>query len=111
MKIAANTIVSFRYTMKTDDGTFLENTMQQNGVNYLHGAKNILPFLESKLEGLECGQQKLISISPDESPELNDSFHFDIIIDHVRAATEEEIRNGRPSQESSKNNCGPGCNC
>ena len=111
MKIATNTVVSLRYSMKNDEGELLENIIDKPPIDYLHGSGNILPALEISLEGLECGQQRSISISPETHPGLNDKFHFDVIIDKVRTATEEELKLGKPLQTASKNDCGPGCCC
>jgi len=111
MKIATNTVVSLRYSMKNEQGDLLEDIMDKPPVDYLHGSGNILSALEANLEGLECGQQRSIAISSETNPDLNDSFHFDVIIDKVRAATEEEIQIGKPIQSVSKNECGPGCCC
>lgn len=109
MKVGINTVVSLRYSMKNDGGVLLEDTMDKSPIHYLHGSGSILPILESSLEGLQCGEWRFISISPETNPGLDDKFHFDIIIDKVRAATEEEIQTGKPIV--SKESCGPGCCC
>ena len=111
MKITTNTVVSLRYSMKNDNGDLLEDIMDKPPVDYLHGSGNILPALEANLEGLECGQRRVIAISAETIPDLSDSFHFDVVIDKVRAATKEEIQIGRPIESVSKNECGPGCCC
>ena len=111
MKVAANTVVSLRYSMKNEQGDLLEDIINKTPVDYLHGSGNILTALEASLEGLECGAHQSISISPETNPDLNDSFHFDVIIDKVRAATDEEIRLGKPLQIISKEGCGPDCCC
>lgn len=111
MKVATGKVVSIRYNMKNNRGDVLEDIMDKTPVDYLHGAGNMLPALEAKLEGLESGVHLSITISPETSPDLNDSFHFDIIIDNVRAATEEEIREGKPLQMVSKDCCSPDCCC
>ena len=111
MKVSADTVVSLRYIMKNKQGEILEDRMHTTAVNYLHGAENILPALEACLEGLETGQKKSISISNEISRELNDQFYFDIIIDDVRQATEEELQKRKPDQPTTGNKCEPGCSC
>ena len=111
MKVATNTVVSLRYSMKNNRGDLLDDIMDRTPVDYLHGSGNILPALEASLEGLECGEHQSISISPETNPDLHDSFHFDVIIDKVRAAKEEEILQRKPLPLLSKKGCGPDCCC
>ena len=111
MKVAADTVVSLRYIMQNKQGEILEDRMYTTAVNYLHGAENILPVFKACLEGLETGQKKSISISNEISRELNDQFYFDIIIDDVRQATEEELQKRKPDQPIAANKCEPGCCC
>ncbi|MBR5672523.1 MAG: FKBP-type peptidyl-prolyl cis-trans isomerase [Spirochaetales bacterium] len=54
MKIGKNTVVTFDYILKDEDGNVLEDTEGQ-GSSYLHGYGNLLPALEEALEGLEPG--------------------------------------------------------
>lgn len=109
MKIAANTVVSLRYIMKNESREVIEDIINTAPVKYLHGSGNILPALEACLEGLETGQHKSISISNQTSSQLNEQFHFDVVIDDVRPATEGELKKGKPIH--STNECGPECCC
>jgi len=54
------------------------------------------------LAGLKAGDKKSITI------QIPETFCFDIEIDDVRVATEDEILSGKPGKE---NGCGPGCCC
>ena len=109
MKVAANTVVSLRYVMKNTKGEVLENIIDRAPVSYLHGSGNILPALEACLEGLETGQKKSISVSNEMSSQTGEQFHFNIVIDHVRPATEEELKKEKPVEKTTANNCGPDC--
>ena len=111
MKVATNTVVSLRYSMTNERGDLLEDIMNREPVDYLHGSGNILPALEANLEGLECGAQRSISVSFETNPDRKDSFHFEVIIDKVRAATPEELLQRKPLQPFSKEDCGPDCCC
>jgi FKBP-type peptidyl-prolyl cis-trans isomerase SlyD len=104
MVIKKDTIVSLRYVMKGKNGEIIEDTMNGNGVEYLHGGGNILRSLESVLEGLAVGTQKSFTVHDEQ---LTHPLHFDVVIDGIRAATTEEIRSGK----SGKEECGPGCCC
>jgi FKBP-type peptidyl-prolyl cis-trans isomerase SlyD len=110
MKIATGTVVSIRYIMTNNQGEVLENTMDKNAVDYLQGAGKILPALEACLHGMEPGQRQKISVAAANHADLNEDFHFDIIIDAVRPASPEELSTGKPIHSVVKNNCGPeGC--
>ena len=85
--------------------------MNKVPVSYLHGSGNILPALESCLEGLKKGDQKSISISNETNSELHDQFYFDVTIDDVRPALDEEVKKGKPVRLGEANQCGPGCCC
>lgn len=106
--IAANTVVLLRYCMKNKEGEILENILCNAPVSYLHGSGNILPALEASLEGLKAGEKKSVVVLKDEVSGLNEEFYFDVIIDEVRSATGEEIKNKKPVEQT-KNECGPGC--
>jgi FKBP-type peptidyl-prolyl cis-trans isomerase 2 len=111
MEIQKNTIVSLRYIMKNSRGEVLENIMDTASAAYLHGSGNILPALETSLEGLQPGQQKAIFISGENETGLDGVFYFDVVIDDVRTATDEELQKGKPAEQKVINNCGPGCCC
>ena len=111
MKIENNTVVSIRYIMKTGEGEVLENIMDKQPTQYLHGTGNILPALESGLAGAQQGENKSIILLMETGVGSTNQFHFDITIDEVRSATEAEIEQGKPVEVPVKNQCGPGCCC
>jgi len=108
MKIGAKTIVALRYVMKNEQGEELANIMASEPIKYLHGSGAIIPGLEDTLTGLRIGDCRSVSLTPETSPELQDTFHFNIIIDNVRWATQEELLSGSPEPES-KDCSGEGC--
>ena len=65
MKIGKNTVVTFDYILKDEDGNVLEDTEGQ-GSSYLHGYGNLLPALEEALEGLEPGDTLQKKLTVDE---------------------------------------------
>ncbi len=112
MQIADKTVVALRYVMKNNEGEVLENIMNNPPVKYLHGSGNILPQLEASLSGLETGDIKSLSFKENTNTlPTGEIFHFDVVIDDVRPATEEEIQLGKPIKSADKNNCGPDCCC
>lgn len=104
MLVKKGTIVSLRYVMKENNGKIIEDTMNGKGVEYLHGGGNILPSLESVLEGLPVGTQKSFTVHDEQ---LTHPLHFEVVIDEIREATTEEIKSGKSGTEE----CGPGCCC
>lgn len=97
MNVSKNRVVSMRYIMKDEAGRVLEDTMSSHPVSYLHGAAGIQPVLQAQLEGLKPGDRATVYL--DAAAGLTSSnFSFDIIIDQVRAAMEEELMLGYPVQ-------------
>jgi FKBP-type peptidyl-prolyl cis-trans isomerase SlyD len=109
MQIQNQTVVSMRYIMKNADGDIMEENMNAAPVQYVHGAGTILPSLESSLYGLKAGDRKLIHLTA-ASGLTDEDFIFDIIIDDVRTASEDEILPGHPVQKKDTT-CGTDCNC
>lgn len=55
MKIAKDRTVSLHFTLADSAGEVLQTSREEGPLVYLHGHQNILPGLESRLEGLEPG--------------------------------------------------------
>ena len=107
--IVNNSVVSIRYVMKNSKNEVLENTMNNDPVNYLHGSKTILPMLQTQLEGLKAGDKKIVYL-PAASGLTHEDFIFEVIVDDVRAALEEEILLGYPVTINIAK-CEEGCGC
>lgn len=108
MQVANNTIVSLRYIMKNDAGEIMEDNTKLAAFDYVHGSGNLMPALEDAMTGLSTGDKKTFSVA---DKLLNGIFHFDVIIDNVRMATEEEITNGFPAKKLTTGDCGADCCC
>lgn len=63
--IGANSVVSIHYTLKNDTGEVLDSSEGSAPLVYLHGAQNIIPGLESELQGKSIGSKFDASISPE----------------------------------------------
>ena len=62
--------------------------------------------------GLSKGDRKEVFISKTSLPgQLDDDFHFNVIVDAVREATKEEIQKGYAAEDVQTESCGAGCNC
>ena len=67
MQVAKDRIVQIDYTLTGDDGQVLDTSKGREPLAYLHGAGNIIPGLESALEGKSTGEQLNVSVAPDQA--------------------------------------------
>jgi len=71
MKITANTVVSFHYTLREgetdEDKKDVEHSCDGEPTLYLHGASNIIAGLEKALEGKSTGDKVEVSLAPVEA--------------------------------------------
>jgi FKBP-type peptidyl-prolyl cis-trans isomerase SlyD len=107
--VAKNSVVSMRYIMKNSNGEILENTMHSLPISYLHGTESILSLLQEQLEGLKAGDKKIVYLNSVSGLTAED-FVFEVIIDQVRVALEEEILLGYPV-EVNVQACEADCDC
>ena len=63
MTIKENSAVSFHYTLTGDDGQTLDSSAGKDPLAYLHGAGNIIPGLESALEGKAVGDAMVVAVT------------------------------------------------
>ena len=63
MKIEKGKKVKFDYTLKVD-GKLVETSEGKTPLAYTHGSQQIIPGLESQLEGLHIGDKKLVTVAP-----------------------------------------------
>ena len=59
-------VVGLAYTLKDEDGKVLDEASAQEPFLYLHGGGQIVPGLESGLEGLSVGEKKEVVVSAEE---------------------------------------------
>lgn len=111
MIVDHNTVVSMRYGMKNSKGEVLTSLKECPTFTFLPGSGLILPALESKLIGMKKGEEKAVVVSPQEVEGLGEQFYFNILIDDIRLATEDEIRSGLAPTEDKTEDCGPACSC
>ncbi len=67
MKVANNCVVALHYTLTNDDGVELDSSAGQEPLVYLHGAGNIIPGLESALEGKAQGDDVAVTLQPEDA--------------------------------------------
>ncbi|WP_438984869.1 FKBP-type peptidyl-prolyl cis-trans isomerase, partial [Aequoribacter sp.] len=62
MQIAKNSVVTFHYTLSNIGGEELESSDQNQPALYLHGHNNIMPALETALEGKQAGDELSVTL-------------------------------------------------
>jgi FKBP-type peptidyl-prolyl cis-trans isomerase SlyD len=66
MNVENNRVVSIEFTLTDGEGKSLDATEPGKPLDYLHGARNLLPGLEQALTGREIGDSISVTISPEE---------------------------------------------
>ena len=64
MQVTSGAVVSFNYTLTDDDGTSSTPNEGRPALVYLHGHDNIIPGLESGLEGAVAGDKRTVDVAP-----------------------------------------------
>jgi FKBP-type peptidyl-prolyl cis-trans isomerase SlyD len=67
MQISSNSVVSIHYTLKDTGGEVLDSSEGRAPLEYLHGAGQIIPGLESELEGKSEGDEFSVVIEPEKA--------------------------------------------
>jgi FKBP-type peptidyl-prolyl cis-trans isomerase SlyD len=64
MKIANGNVVGIDYSLHLGDGRVVDASAPGQPLTYLHGEGQIVPGLESALEGLDVGERKQVVVAP-----------------------------------------------
>lgn len=67
MKVTKDTLVEMHYRLYDAEETLVESTEDEGPVRYQHGQDEILPGLESALEGAEAGGHVRVTVEPEEA--------------------------------------------
>ncbi len=59
-------VVDLGYTLRNGEGEVLDEADAADAFTYLHGTQQIVPGLESALQGLKVGDKKKVVVSPAE---------------------------------------------
>ena len=63
MKTANGMVVTMHYTLTDDSGNTLDSSNGREPLAYLHGFGNIIPGLETALEGSEVGFKSIVDVA------------------------------------------------
>lgn len=66
-EVADGTTVSLEYTLSDDKGGQIESNKGGEPLVYAHGKHQIIPGLEKALAGLHAGQEKKVTVPPEEA--------------------------------------------
>jgi FKBP-type peptidyl-prolyl cis-trans isomerase SlyD len=67
MQVTQDTVVSIHYTLTDDAGNTLDSSRDGEPLAYLHGNGNLIPGLESALEGKKVGDKVSVKVPPSEA--------------------------------------------
>lgn len=59
-------VVSLQYTLSSEDGKTIESNKGKAPLKYTHGSHQIVPGLEKNLTGMKVGEEKRVTVTPEE---------------------------------------------
>lgn len=65
LKVEADNVVTFHYTLRGEDGELIESSAGKDPVIYMHGHANIVPGLEREMTGKQSGNKFTSTVSPE----------------------------------------------
>ena len=66
-RVADGSIVALEYTLLDGSGNVLDSSDGGNPMVYVHGQGQIVPGLEKALEGMKAGEEKTVTLAPEEA--------------------------------------------
>jgi FKBP-type peptidyl-prolyl cis-trans isomerase SlyD len=72
MQIAKNKVAKIDYTLTDPNGQVIDSSQGREPLAYLHGASNIIPGLESALEGKAVGDVVNVTVPPEQGYGVHD---------------------------------------
>lgn len=67
MLVGDKMVVSISYTLTNSEGEVMDQSPENEPLQYLHGAAGIIPGLENELKGKAVGSEFDVTISPEEA--------------------------------------------
>ena len=65
--VQAGSEVSFDYTLTDDSGKVVDSSKGREPMHYVHGKGQIIPGLEKELAGMAVGNEKKVTVKPEEA--------------------------------------------
>ena len=66
MTVKKDKVVEMHYTLKNDAGDVIDSSKDKEPMPFIQGHGNIIPGLESALEGMKIGESCDVSVKPEE---------------------------------------------
>jgi FKBP-type peptidyl-prolyl cis-trans isomerase SlyD len=102
MIITKNTAVVINYRLSDQHGKQIDES-NDGSFNYLHGHENIIPGLESALEGKQAGNSFRVTIAPEDGYGLRDESRVEQVPKEM-FPSDEEIKAGMEFHAEGANN-------
>jgi FKBP-type peptidyl-prolyl cis-trans isomerase 2 len=64
--VSKGKVISLEYTLKLEDNQVVDTNVGKDPLTYTQGANQIVPGVESALEGMAVGQAKQVVVAPSE---------------------------------------------
>jgi FKBP-type peptidyl-prolyl cis-trans isomerase SlyD len=81
--IAAGSVVSLRYTVTLPDGEIVHSNVDGYPLKYKQGDGKLLPALEAALTGLAAGDEKSVTLSPEEAYPVKQNAFQEVPLDQI----------------------------
>lgn len=65
--IKDGSLVSLQYTLTGEDGKTIESNKGKEPLKYVHGQRQMIPGLEKELSGMKVGQEKHVTVKPEDA--------------------------------------------
>jgi FKBP-type peptidyl-prolyl cis-trans isomerase SlyD len=72
MRVGPNTMAVIDYRLYSEEGELLESSSEDNPLCFVFGEERIIPGLERELAGMEPGESKEITVSPEDGYGVRD---------------------------------------
>jgi len=76
-------VVSLRYTVTLPDGQVVHSNVDGHPIKYKQGDGRLLPALEAALEGLVAGDEKSVTLPPEDTYPVDDAAFQEVPLDQV----------------------------
>ncbi len=89
MKIGKDKVVTIDYTLKDDSGNIVDTSQGSEPLAYIHGMGNIVPGLESALDGGAAGDKVSVSVPPEKGYGVRDESLIQVLTKDQFAGVDE----------------------